>query len=443
MKRLGPTLFLILILCVAVSCGPDSQETRAPSSVDSSDPAGAARNETPGSVEGFERASRSVDESTAASVCEKIPLEPIELPDVSSPPTEVHMDADGFFVVNGTKFFPYGFYNYPSDPAALQEFVDAGFNFTVFYGGCCQGGTLQAQIAKLELLHSYGILAAPHGFAPVDQIYSQPFATLRDWLDQRADAGALLFWYTIDEPAIWSWDPEVVEDLNNMLHTLDPDHPNGLVMAGAEDYTEYIDYTDFLMIDPYPAPLFPMNNVKYCYLEAEAACTGNQRVFGVPQAFDWYLMYGSPPPNHEWRPYVWEMRNNTYQYLTFGANGLSYFAYNYVYSQPDRWEGLKEIAAEVKELMPVILEPIEAIELAEEPDLPHVDYSVREHDGIYYLMVISTWTHDLTVSYDLSPLGTELCVIDYFDDAEVEVSADNKITLDLARGEEAVLQIIP
>ena len=182
--------------------------------------------------------------------CEKIPLEEIETPDISQGPSEVTLDRDGFFVVNGVKFFPYGFYGHPSDPTELEEFVEAGFNATVAYGNCCQGDSLQTQLDRLALLKSYGVLGAVHAFSPVSQIYSESTETLQAWIDARAEVGSLLYWYTYDEPAIWSIDPEEAEDYYTLLHDLDPDHPNALVMCPLEPFSNYMDYTDFMMVDP-------------------------------------------------------------------------------------------------------------------------------------------------------------------------------------------------
>ena len=286
-------------------------------------------------------------------------------------------------------------------------------------------------------------MGSVHAFSPVSQIYTESDATLEGWIDARNAAGSTLFWYTYDEPGIWSIPKDEVEDYYDKLKTLDPDHPNAFVMAPAEDFNEYIAWTDFLMTDPYPSPYLPLSWVKETVLSGQAACTGNQRVMGVGQTFDWYDSWGTSPPGHTWRPYVWEMRNMTYQFLTFGVNGLINFAYAYVHGQPERWAGLKEIAAEVKELMPILLELDAGVDLPETPDVPYVDYSVREHDGVYYVMIISTWTNDVTIAFDLSALGDDLCVIDYFAETEVPVADGGIVTLELPRAGEKVLQVIP
>lgn len=375
--------------------------------------------------------------------CEKIPLDPVDMPDISTGPSVVTLDGDGFFVVNGVKFFPYGFYGYPTGTEEMAEWTEVGFNTTVSFGGCCQGGTLQSQIDKLNYLNSNGIMGAPHCLAPKSQYYSESPATITDWIDQRAQTGSLLFWYTYDEPGIWSIPKQETSDVYDTLKTLDPNHPNALVMPPGEEYTEYIDYTDFMMTDPYPSPLEPLALVKYALLEAAAASNYEKRVFGVPQAFDWYYNWGTAPPGHTWRPYVWEMRNMTYQMMVFGVNGMSYFVYSSVFSEAERWEGLKEIGTEVVELMPILLELDHSAVIEEIPDLEYVDHALREVDGVYYLMVVSTWGNSVTVKYDLSPLGLDLCVLNYFSEEVIAVDVDGMVTLNLPHHGEAVLQIIP
>ena len=201
-------------------------------------------------------------------------------------------------------------------------------------------------------------------------------------------------------------------------------------------------YTDYMMIDPYPAPEFPLSYVRECYREAAASSGGAKRVFGVGQSFDWYESVGLAPPNHEWRPTVHEMRNITYQYMVLGANGLFYFAYSYVHNQPDRWAGLVGIANEVKQLMPLLVLPNSDKQVVEEPDTLSVDYSLKELDGVFYLMLVSTWFDDVTLSYDLSALGDNLCVINYFNEETVPVK-NGKVTLTIPKEGDAVLQIIP
>ena len=432
---------VLILLCFAgLACdqkSPVSKSGNTPFALD--DPSDENKQGVVRPVYGAQRS----DSPSGPKACERIPLEPVDLPDITAGPSVVTLDENGFFVVNDTKFFPYGFYGYPSDPTDMTEFADAGFNTAIFHGPCCQGASLSDQIDALAWLGGYGVLGAGHAFAPVSQIYSELEATLQDWLDQRIDTGALLFWYTYDEPGIWSVPKDEAQDYHLLLHDMDADHPNALVQCVNEDFTEYIDYTDFMMVDPYPVPWMPLSQVKYTVLEAAAASGGIKPVFGVAQAFDWYVEWGEAPPDHTWRPHVWELRNMTYQYLVLGVNGILYFAYNRIIEHPDRWTGLKQIAAEVRELTPILLEPDAGIAIAEDPDLPYIDHALREHEGIYYLMVISTWFDDATVSYDLSPLGQDLCVVEYFSGDMLEVSGEGILTLQIDQNAEKVLQIIP
>ena len=154
-------LFLVLVL-VAASCvpgkpGPVAKEgDHSPQRIDTARAAGVKLAED-----------REGEEPPDGKSCAKIPLDPVELPDISAGPSVVTLDEDGFFVVNGVKFFPYGFYGYPADSLDMEEFVDAGFNSTIFHGACCQGGALQAHIDALAWLQGYGVLGAGHAFAPV------------------------------------------------------------------------------------------------------------------------------------------------------------------------------------------------------------------------------------------------------------------------------------
>lgn len=392
--------------------------------------------------DGDNDASPQDDKAEDEEPCDVIPLDPVDMPDLDGP-SVVSLDEDGFFVVNGVKFFPYGFYGYPADDVDMQEFAAAGFNTTVSFGGCCQGGSLQSHIDRLTFLHSYGVMGAPHCLAPKSQYWTESDADIADWIQQRGNVGSLLFWYTYDEPGIWSIPKDETQFVYDKLKTLDPNHPNALVMAPGEEFTEYMDDTDFMMVDPYPVPLQPMSWVKYTVLEAHAASNYEKPVFGVPQAFDWYHNWGTAPEDHVWRPYAWEMRNMTYQMIVFGVNGMAYFHYNRVHPETERWDGLKEIAAEVVELMPVLLTPDSDIPVIEQPEYDYVDYALKELDGVYYLIIISTWSNDLKVTFDLSDIGLDLCVVDYFSEDQYPVDENGIISMELAGYREAVLQIIP
>lgn len=436
MKRVWILAMVLILFLPAISCVENESETGdSDSTAPNGDFSGDDSNAAPAGIAG------DAGDPIKADLCEKVPLDEYVYPDITLGDTTVDFDSEGFFTVNSVRYFPYGFYGYPSDEDDIDEFVAAGFNTTVIYGSCCQGDTLAGQVDTLAFLKENGVLAAPHAFSPVSQIYSEETSTLQSWIDQRDAAGSILFWYTYDEPGIWSIPYAEVEDYHELLGTLDADHPDGLVMAPGEDYTNYSDATTLLMIDPYPVPVMPLSQVKYAYLEAKEAVGEGRRVMGVPQAFDWYVMYGTAQEGHQWRPLVYELRNMTYQYIVFGANGMVAFAYTYVHEQADRWEGLKGIAAEVTELLPIILTPDSDIEIVEEEDLPYVDHALREVDGLYYLIVVSTWTNDLTVHYDLSPLGADLCVVDYFSEQTLPVES-GALSVDLTRADARVFQII-
>jgi hypothetical protein len=373
--------------------------------------------------------------------CQRVPIPPLEPPDLSGP-SVVTLDENGTFVVNGQPFWPYGFYHVPGTDEEVDAIVEAGFNTVEAGGGCCQGDSLQGQIDSLTYLRDHGLMGVTHAFSPVDQIYTETPETLAQWLAARGAVGSLLFWYTYDEPALYSVPKQEAADYHDALGTLDPDHPDALVEATLEDYTEYMPYTDFMMIDPYPSPAYPLGYVREAYREADAASSGEKRVFGVAQAFDWYVMYGAAPEGHVWRPTVEEMRNMTYQFMVLGANGLLYFAYGYVHDQPDRWEGLLGVAAEVKTLMPLLVQPNAPGVGTPDPDLLYVNHAVKQVGGITYLIVVSTWGDAVTVTYDFSSLGTDLCAVDYFAN-EALAAPGGKVTLTLPPWGDRVVQIIP
>jgi len=347
--------------------------------------------------------------------CGEVPVTPLPPVDISQP-TVVTLSENHRFLINGQLFFPIGLYGVPGSPDVMDDISSAGFNAAQTYTGCCDGSSLDDQKAFLQSAQDAGVVGVVHPFSDPNVIYSTPPADLQALLAQREAYGSLLFWYTFDEPGLWGVPTQLTSDYNEFLHTYAGNHPNALVECPAQDLTMYMPSTDFMMIDPYPVPMFPIREVWDMTLLALEAANGEKGVFGVPQAFDWDEDIGIIPPNHVFRPTVPEMRNMTWQFLALGANGLLYFCYGRITAHPEEWAGLQGIVSEVNSVSAVIAEPMLGF-VPVQPNVPYVVATYRKHEGINYMIAISLWIHPVDITFDLSGFtDSPWCAVALFED---------------------------
>lgn len=411
---------LISLLAFGAACddrtGDDETAPAAddnPSTATDDDSSDEANNPLDPNPVGEALASGAPRLTPSGKACEKLAPTPWPAPDFADPST-ISFDEQLFFTVDGQRFFPLGFYNAPTDAEGLQQFKDWGFNLALTGPGCCGSGT-DPQVQFLELAKEKGVFIIAHPWSDPNDVINRPEEELAAELEARTGVGSLFGWYTFDEPALWRPSKELTERMHYILSTYAPNHPDCLVEQAMDNFSLYVDDCGFFMVDPYPVPHIFISMVKEAMIEAFEATEGLKPTVGVMQAFSWDWIYGDYEA--AFRPTANEVRNMMWQFIVLGASGLIPWNYSGDYTiqaVPEIWDAFLGDIAEANELMRVLLADNSDIDLNVETYFPTMfDYLVKEEETATWVLSVSTNERPAWVFYDLSSIGTDLCVVDY------------------------------
>jgi formylmethanofuran dehydrogenase subunit A len=122
-----------------------------------------------------------------------------------------------------------------------------------------------------------------------------------------------------------------------------------------------------------------------------------------------------------------------WQFIILGARGLIPWTYSADYSihaVPEIWAAYLDVIAEINELMSAVLADDVPLDLAIETTFPTTfDYLVKQDETATWIFSVSTNEHSLYVTYDLSAIGADLCVVDYTTGEVFTQGADGKATV--------------
>ncbi|MDP8222882.1 MAG: hypothetical protein P9L99_05940 [Candidatus Lernaella stagnicola] len=376
--------------------------------------------------------------------CVPVAPDPWPEPDLADP-TTVSWDEDNYFLVDGQRFFPIGFYRVPTDAEGLEIYKSEGFNIGYGGPGCCGSGT-QPQIDLLRLAQDKGVFLFLKPWSSLSETLTRPESELEAELDERNGVGSLFGWHTFDEPALHRPDHELTERVHYILNTYSAEHPDFLVEQAMEDFTMYSSDCSVFAVDPYPSPYIFLSMVKYSVLEARAAVEDEKPVMGVMQAFSWEWYEGRfDQPFH---PDAWELRNMMWQFIVLGARGL--LPWNYsgdytIHAVPEIWDEFITHVGEINELFGVILADDAAIDL--DPQTPYsvsmFDYVVKQEDTADWVLSVSTNERPMVINLDVSAFGENLCVVDYTTEETFTPDEDGRIDVLYDRYQVRILEISP
>lgn len=270
---------------------------------------------------------------------------------------KVYIDAQGFTVVDGKRFFPMGVYLGPTADEDLQRISDGGFNTILCYG-YGDGKDPQAYMERAQN-HDLKVVYSVMRHAALD---SQEKAT--NYIKMLHDNPALLGWYINDELGL-EWLPQL-EEMYTQVKQLDPNHSAYQVLYQAGILEKYCDVTDVLGADPYPVGSADLTKTSNDARNVVSATHGAKGVWMVPQLMDW-AVYRPDRPSHP--PSLDEMRNQAYQAIINGATGLIFYSYYDMmwekYPRGDstknmalfnkRWADASSMAHEIDGIIPAVL----------------------------------------------------------------------------------------
>ena len=304
-----------------------------------------------------------------------------------------YIDRHNRLIREGKPFFPLGMYWSGINEDDIKVYADSAFNCLMPYGTPSQQQMDLAHEHGLKVIYSvkdiyYGSTYCPPGIETVEDE--------RKFIEGKAEAfrdhPALLAWYLNDELPLAFVDR--LEAHQEWLEELDPHHPTWVVLYQVGQLEHYRRTFDVIGTDPYPIPGRPASLAGDWTRRTVDAYGGRRPVWMVPQVFNWATYRKTEEEKEGLRPpTLAEMRSMAWQCITEGANGLIFYSFfdlkrDTVVPFEEQWGYVKEMAAEVSELIPVILS-VEPTPSFEAPELHWLRWTVRQVGGTTYLIAVN------------------------------------------------------
>ncbi|MBL3523376.1 carbohydrate-binding protein CenC [Serratia plymuthica] len=285
---------------------------------------------------------------------------------VGRPQPKVALDAQGYTLKQGKRFFPLGIYMYGemATDEHLARIRDAGFNTLLNYNYGTVGDPSRyfrkTQQYGLQVIFSLKDLYPGTRFAPQTKL-SYPQLTA-NYVEKFKHEPNLLAWYINDELG-----PEYVpqiEEKHLQVKRLDPDHLTFQVLDKTGTLNAYFNSSDVLASDPYPvgrdADL--TRTLEYTRITSQVA----RQVKGawlVMQIMD-HAAYA--PKRKPRQPTEAEMRNQAWLGLIGGAKGILFYSYTDLFYKRQRggfsqrefdavWRGVASVAQQIVSFNPYLL----------------------------------------------------------------------------------------
>jgi len=303
----------------------------------------------------------------------------------AGPRPACYIDEHNRVILDGEPFFPLGMYWAGVDEEQLRVYAAEGpFNCLMPYGPPTRDQMDLIQRAGLKVIYSikdyyYGTTWCP------DFIRSEADeeGAVRERVREFRDHPALLAWYLNDERPL-SMLPRL-EAHQRWVEEEDPNHPTWVVLYQVGDVRKYARSFDVIGTDPYPIPDQPPALAGQWTSTTREAVADARAIWMVPQVFRW--------PEKERPPSLAEMRSMAWQCIAEGADGLIFYSWfelrgDQQYPFPQRWEEVKEVAREVKEMTPVLLSTDAVPEVVvSAPTAVH--WTARAHAGSIYVFLVN------------------------------------------------------
>ena len=359
-------------------------------------------------------------------------------------------------LIDGEPYFAIGVFGVYFD--SLQEVADAGFNVTLRWKGETKLNrwdrekpwdskyNQEAVDNYLDAIHKAGMYAVEtpvkmaeeglyHRFRDIPEEYAKgPY-----WDDKypihnqeitpgvvknARDHPAVIGYYSYDEPDnFYPTTPEHpkhllmqtgVEEWYRIVRDLDPYHPVMALFAVGLSKVEDWNAWDVAMRDYY---IYRDKHMSEVYVTAEDSVRIAHKM-RTPFIYTPLFEKSSGRPVPLSGP---EQRSQTYLSLAADVKGLFYWDWPAAYAP--NWEMLKQMAGEVQQLTPVLLEkaPRQTVNYRSKDHEKSVKVLVKNHEGKTYLIAVSA--EPAPVNFEIKlPDGYSSAAKVWFEDREVELS---------------------
>jgi hypothetical protein len=292
-------------------------------------------------------------------------------------------------LVDGKPFFPMGFYHVSWTFSAedrmqfLQEVAAAGYN------------TVHASLKQMDEWDPFLTEAEKLNVMVLTEFGVDRTAAIERYRGRKP----ILAWNPGDEPDGQGIAPEEMLERHNAIKSIDATVPTYMTLCVPSAYKRYAAMAEVIAPDPYPirhasASTLP---VYTSISQAVAAATPLGRpIWAIPQAFGYKDL-------KSWRvPTFAEERNMTYLALLAGAKGLVYYTYRdngfNMRENPELWDGMKTLPAEIKALEPFLLEGNRVTLETGTPDLIAGHWTTTGRNVICIANASSTETRDVSLA---------------------------------------------
>lgn len=317
----------------------------------------------------------------------------VRLPDDRRP--KCWIDGNRRLLVDGKPFFPIGMYWSSINEQDLQVYADSKFNCLMPYGSPTKPQMDLAQKYGLKVIYSVKDWYAGLGSCPkFIQTEADEDRHVRSRVREFREHPALLAWYLNDElpqqylPRLEAHQRWVAEE--------DFDHPTWVVLYQFREVAAYRNTFDVIGTDPYPIGRSPASMAAEWTAETFRQVERARPMWQVPQLHNWANYAKSEPEKRRGRtPSVDEVRSMAWQCVCEGATGLVFYSWYDVKRNPDvpfdvQWVGLKQIAAEMDRMSPILLsvDPTPVVKIVgQQPRCLH--WLTRSHAGRLYIVAVN------------------------------------------------------
>jgi len=355
---------------------------------------------------------------------------------VTGKPATVSIDGD-VMTVSGKPFFPIGIYGC-SDPE--KQLAGTAFNLVTGGATSSSGRQFLDACARAGVYSWVNFTGLTRGHVPW---------RAGDLAAKVKDHPTLLAWYLCDEPDHGGWNvpPPELRLARKVIAEKDGGaHPAiTLVMSWTpSNIYQYRDTCDILASDPYC-----IKAERPCDLHYVSRCVDTMRSASHDEKPVWAVLQAGWDVTAE--PTREEEYAMTYLAVAHGADGILWFSLGYTLKHPDLWQTLKDLAAELKALTPVLT--AKTVWMKTGAGHSAIDAILKETDDAYYLIAVNVpdiegpkdgpktlLSEDLTgVRLPLSVVETGVAKV-WFEDREVPLS-DGLLTDDFRLYERHVYEI--
>jgi len=328
---------------------------------------------------------------------------------------EVWLDGSGVTHVDGKPFFPFGWFSAPHLGKGTENYNTVQ-RYTPFLSeqdmekwlDTAHSNGLKALIYPYQEFRSDWNLILFARYGPRQQeLTPEQAARIKYVVNRFKNHPAILGWYMSDEPE--SMDESVAwhKSVYQLVRETDPYHPCILLNFSIRGMEMYHEACDILMPDCYPdyqadgSLKQPMDEIGR-YVDAGKKL---RPMWIVPQAFDWSWWKGDRYKNSR-GPTFRELRNQVYQAINHGANGV--LLYDWSFNYPEQRTSGSFLYAEIQSLKQALLAPASENGIkAAVPDGIPFSCSLRKAGGHLYLFAVNSSNEEMEAAFDIEGLGKE------------------------------------